>query len=256
MSHYTDRSGLRIDNRLIAFIEGEALPGTGIDKAAFWNGTAALLRDLVPVNRALLAKRDALQAKIDGWHKERAGKPHDAVAYKAFLVEIGYLLPEGEDFAIGTTNVDLEVGGLAGPQLVVPVNNRRYALNAANARWGSLYDAFYGTDALPEDDGATRGGGFNPVRGAKVIAAARAFLDKAVPLAKGSHADAIGYRVAFGVLTVSLANGSDTGLKDPTQFAGYLGEEAVPLLVLLLVLPSARGAAPPPSGAAGTAVSA
>ncbi len=234
MSHYTDRSGLRIDNRLIAFIEGEALPGTGIDKAAFWNGTAALLRDLVPVNRALLAKRDALQAKIDGWHKERAGKPHDAVAYKAFLVEIGYLLPEGEDFAIGTTNVDLEVGGLAGPQLVVPVNNRRYALNAANARWGSLYDAFYGTDALPEDDGATRGGGFNPVRGAKVIAAARAFLDKAVPLAKGSHADAIGYRVAFGVLTVSLANGSDTGLKDPTQFAGYLGEEAVPLLVLLV----------------------
>ena len=234
MSHYTDRSGLRIDDRLIAFIEGEALPGTGIDKTAFWNGTAALLRDLVPVNRALLARRDALQAKIDAWHKARAGKPHDPVAYKAFLFEIGYLLPEGDDFTIGTTNVDAEVGALAGPQLVVPVNNRRYALNAANARWGSLYDAYYGTDALPEDDGAGRGGGFNPVRGAKVIAAARAFLDKAVPLAKGSHADAIGYRVAFGVLTVSLANGSDTGLKNPSQFAGYLGEEAVPLLVLLV----------------------
>jgi malate synthase len=234
MSHYSERSGLRIDDLLLGFIEGEALPGTGIAPKAFWNGVAGLLSDLVPVNRALLAKRDTLQAEIDDWHLVRVGKPHDPVAYKTFLTEIGYLVPEGPDFTIGTTNVDPEVATLAGPQLVVPVNNRRYALNAANARWGSLYDAFYGTDALPESDGATRGGGFNPVRGAKVIAAARAFLDKAAPLAKGSHADARSYRVADGALVVSFDGGGQTTLANPQQLAGYLGEKAVPMLVLLV----------------------
>ena len=234
MAQYSERSGLRIDDLLLGFVENEAIPGTGIDAAKFWQNVAGLLSDLVPVNRSLLAKRDRIQADIDAWHLARSGQPHDPVAYKQFLTEIGYLVAEGPDFTIGTENVDAEVALLAGPQLVVPANNRRYALNAANARWGSLYDAYYGTDALPESDGATRGGAFNPVRGAKVIATARAFLDQAVPLNADSHADAVGYGVVGGKLMVSLANGRVRGLLDPEKFVGFTGEPANPSIVLLV----------------------
>lgn len=165
-------AGLSIAQPLFDLVRDAIAPGTGIAAERAWQGFAALVRDLTPLNRALLAKRDALQARIDAWHLERRGQPHDAVAYKRFLIEIGYLLPEGEDFSITTANVDDEIAHIAGPQLVVPVNNARYALNAANARWGSLFDALYGTDALSEEGGAEKKGAFNPVRGAKVIATA------------------------------------------------------------------------------------
>ncbi|MGC2856072.1 malate synthase G [Novispirillum sp. DQ9] len=225
--------GLRVAAALHAFIDTEALPGTGVEPARFWSGLDALLHDLAPRNRALLAVRDGMQARIDAWHKERKGRPHDAAAYRAFLGDIGYLLPEGPDFAITTANVDPEMSVQAGPQLVVPVMNARYALNAANARWGSLYDALYGTDAIPEDDGAARGGAYNPARGAKVIAFARAFLDDAAPLAGGSHGDATGYAVAGGALAVTLADGTTTGLKDPAAFKGYQGDAGAPDVLLL-----------------------
>jgi len=179
------------------------------------------VRELTPKNRALLARRDELQARIDAWHLERKGRPHDAAAYKQYLYDIGYLLPEDGDFSISTENVDDEIARIAGPQLVVPVNNARYALNAANARWGSLFDALYGTDALPEDNGAERKGAFNPVRGARVIAFAKAFLDEAVPLKEGSYIDAIAYSVKSGQLTVTLSSGAHTGLRNPVQFKGY-----------------------------------
>jgi malate synthase len=177
--------------------------------------------------------RDDLQQRIDTWHLERAGQPQDPVAYKAFLTAIGYLLPEGDDFAITTQNVDAEIATIAGPQLVVPITNARYALNAANARWGSLYDALYGNDVIPETDGAVRGPGYNPVRGAKVIAYAREFLDASAPLAAGSHADAIAYRVVNGALAVQLGSGATTGLKTPAQWVGYQGDPASPDCVLL-----------------------
>jgi malate synthase len=187
MTDYTTRAGLQIDPALAQFVETEALAPRGRDGDAFWAGFAALLGEFAPRNRELLAKREDLQAQIDAWHKERAGQPHDAVAYKAFLEEIGYLVPEPAEFTIGTQNVDPEIATMAGPQLVVPVLNARFLLNAANARWGSLYDAFYGTDAL--DAPPANPGGYDPVRGAAVIAAAKAFLDEAVPLASGSWAD-------------------------------------------------------------------
>ncbi len=215
------------------FINEEALPGTGIEPAAFWRSLEAILTELMPVNQALLRKRDDLQARIDAWHRERRGQAFDHDAYRAFLREIGYLQPEVPDFKVGTANVDPEIATLAGPQLVVPVMNARYALNAANARWGSLYDALYGTDAISEDDGATRGGGYNPVRGAKVIAYARTLLDQVAPLAEGSHADALGYAVHDGALTVLRAEGVTTGLKTPAQFAGFQGEPSTPSAVLL-----------------------
>ena len=225
--------GLSVARMLYDFIEREALPGTGIEADRFWQGFSRLIGELSPKNRALLRKRDELQSLIDAWHQYNSSKPHDAQAYKAFLEEIGYLLPEGDDFAITTANVDTEISSQAGPQLVVPVMNARFALNAANARWGSLYDALYGTDAIPETDGAQRTGAYNPVRGAKVIEFARSFLDEAVPLAGTSHADVSAYQVVDGALQAKLASGGATSLADKSKFAGYRGEPGAPEAVLL-----------------------
>jgi len=225
MTERLDRAGLKVDAVLARFVENEALPGTGIEAGAFWSGLAGLLADFAPQNRALLAKRDALQAKIDAWHVARRGQPHDHAAYKAFLAEIGYLLPEGPAFTIETTNVDPEVAKVPGPQLVVPVTNARYALNAANARWGSLYDCLYGTDAmgsLPPSGGYERG------RGARVVARSRVFLDEAFPIAGASHADVRRYVVKDGALLVD-----DLPLVDPSKFAGYRGNPKAPDSVLL-----------------------
>jgi malate synthase len=227
--------GLGVAAGLRDFIENEALPGSGVDAARFWTSLDAILRDWAPRNAELLAKRDALQAQIDAWHRANPARPVDLPAYKAFLTEIGYLLPEPADFQVGTTDVDAEIAQLAGPQLVVPVSNARYALNAANARWGSLYDALYGTDALPETDGAERGRGYNPARGAKVIGFARAVLDKAAPLAGGvSHTDATGYAIEAGALSVSLKDGRKIGLARPGQCVGFQGEPWAPEAVLLV----------------------
>jgi malate synthase len=209
-------------------------PGTGLAPEAVWAALERIVADLAPKVRTLLAKRDELQAQIDEWHRAHAGQAHDPAAYRKFLTEIGYLLPEGRDFSATTANVDAEVAVVAGPQLVVPVTNARYALNAANARWGSLYDALYGTDVLPETDGCEKSGGYNPRRGAKVIAFARQFLDKAVPLAQGSHQDATGYSVKEGKLSVTLANSPPTTLADGSQFAGHVGEVAGPTAILLV----------------------
>lgn len=224
---------LTVARPLHDFVNQEALPGTGIEPAALWQSLEVILAELMPLNQALLAKRDTLQAQIDAWHRERRGQAFDHPAYRAFLRDIGYLQPEVPDFKVGTANVDPEIAEVAGPQLVVPVMNARYALNAANARWGSLYDALYGTDAIPEDDGATRGGGYNPVRGARVIAHARALLDQAAPLAEGSHGDATGYAVRDGALAVMRAGGGASGLKNPAQFVGFQGEAEAPSAVLL-----------------------
>jgi malate synthase len=223
---------LNVAEPLKSFIETEALPGTGVDAAAFWAGFEAILRDLAPRNAALLARRDELQAKIDAWHRENSAKPIDVPAYEGFLREIGYLVPEPADFAITTADTDPEFGGIAGPQLVVPVNNARYALNAANARWGSLYDALYGTDAIPEADGAERGRGYNPTRGGKVIAFARKVLDQAVPLMGAGHAEALKYTVKSGALDVALQGGGSVPLKRPEQFVGYVGEAGSPSVLL------------------------
>ena len=232
MTDRVEAGGLKVAKELFDFVNAEALPGTGVDQGKFWDGLGALIHTMGPKNRDLLAKREDIQAQIDAWHKSRRGQPHDHAAYKGFLMEIGYLVPEGGAFSIDTPNVDAEIATIAGPQLVVPVMNARYALNAANARWGSLYDALYGTDAISEDDGATRAGGYNPARGAKVIAKARAFLDQAAPLANGSHSDATGYAVKSGALIVSTDSG-ETGLVDPAQFAGYRGDAATPSAVLV-----------------------
>lgn len=215
------------------FVEQEVLPGTGVEAAAFWSGLDDIVNDLGPRNRELLAKRDALQAQIDGWHRERAGQPHDAETYKTFLTEIGYLVPEGGNVSVTTKNVDEEIGELAGAQLVVPVTNARYALNAANARWGSLYDALYGTDAIPETGGAEKAGGYNPKRGARVIQFARELLDEIAPLQSGSHTASIAYVVTDGALDVTDANGMSNALRDPSQFVGYRGTSEEPTSILL-----------------------
>ncbi|MCE2474434.1 MAG: malate synthase G [Alphaproteobacteria bacterium] len=214
------------------FVENEVLPDLDLASDAFWRDFDALLHDLAPVNRNLLLRREALQAEIDAWHKAHRGHPVDPDAYRAFLTDIGYLVPEGPDFCIETSHVDDEIAHIAGPQLVVPVTNARYALNAANARWGSLYDALYGTDAIPEDGDAVRGSGYNPVRGEKVIAWTRAFLDEAVPLASGSHRDVRDYHVENGALAAGIPGGA-TGLADPGLFVGYQGDPAAPNAVLL-----------------------
>ncbi len=224
---------LQVDAELHRFIETEALPGSGIASDAFWSGFSTLANELAPRNRALLAERDRLQVELEKWHAANPGPIRDMAAYKAFLSEIGYLQPLPETFKVSTANIDTEITAQCGPQLVVPVMNARYALNAANARWGSLYDALYGTDAIPQDGGAEQGGGYNPVRGAKVIAFARGVLDQAAPLAAGSHADATGYAVENGQLVVSLANGSRSGLASPDKFVGFQGEAAAPTAVLL-----------------------
>ena len=234
MSERIEVGGLRVDRLLYDFINDEALPGTGVQADAFWAGFDRLINGLGPRNRALLAKRDDLQRRIDAWYRETRDQPIDLAEYKAVLREIGYLVPEGEDFTARTANVDPEIAAVAGPQLVVPITNARYALNAANARWGSLYDALYGTDAIPEDGGAERGSGYNAVRGARVIAHARQLLDDVVPLAAGSHADAASYVITGGALAVTLRGGSVTGLADPSKLAGYRGEAAAPSSVLLV----------------------
>lgn len=233
MTERVQVGGLQVAKVLFDFVNNEAIPGTGIDAGKFWAGVETVINDLAPKNKALLAKRDEIQAKVDGWHQARAGQTHDAAAYKAFLQEIGYLLPEPADFQASTQNVDEEIARMAGPQLVVPVMNARFALNAANARWGSLYDALYGTDAISEENGAEKGKGYNKVRGDKVIAFARAFLDEAAALESGSHVDATAYVVKNGALAVTLKNGSETGLKNAAQFLAFQGEAAKPKAVLL-----------------------
>ncbi|WCM21629.1 malate synthase G [Paraburkholderia bryophila] len=232
MTQMNPRGGLQVAANLDQFVETEALPGTGIDSAAFWSGFDALVHELAPKNRALLAERDRLQTELDGWHRAHPGPVRDLRAYRAFLEGIGYIVPVPASVKATTDHVDTEIAEQAGPQLVVPLSNQRYALNAANARWGSLYDALYGTDAIPETNGAEKQQAFNPVRGAAVIAYARQFLDQAAPLASGSHADATRYSVEGGKLVVALKNGTGE-LKTPAQFIGYQGEESAPSAVLL-----------------------
>jgi malate synthase len=232
MTDRTQCGGSQVATQLYQFVNDHALPGTGLDPTAFWSGVDTLIHDLAPLNRDLLAKRDAMQAKIDAYHAERAGQAHDPEAYKAFLEDIGYLLPEPQNVQVNTAHVDPEVATTAGPQLVVPVMNARYALNAANARWGSLYNALYGTDAIPSDGGAEAGASYNPVRGSRVIARAKAFLDEAAPLATGSHADVVSYRIEAGHL-VCECNGQTTSLNDPSQCVGFVGEAQAPTAVLI-----------------------
>jgi malate synthase len=225
--------GLKVAASLKHFIDSEVLPGTGIDSTAFWKGFAEIVHDLAPKNAALLAERDRLQAELDHWHQANPGPIRNPRAYRAFLEKIGYLVPAPAKVRVTTKHVDAELALQAGPQLVVPITNARYALNAANARWGSLYDALYGTDAIAEQGGAEKGTGYNPARGAKVIEYARYVLDRTAPLAKGSHIDSTGYRVDAGKLVVRLKDGSLTGLAKPAQFAGFQGEVDAPSSVLL-----------------------
>ncbi|MBC3964956.1 malate synthase G [Pseudomonas simiae] len=233
MTEHVQVGGLQVAKVLFDFVNNEAIPGTGITADQFWAGADKVIHDLAPKNKALLAKRDDFQTRIDTWHQTHAGQAHDPVAYKAFLQDIGYLLPEAADFQATTQNVDDEIARMAGPQLVVPVMNARFALNASNARWGSLYDALYGTDAISEADGAEKGQGYNKVRGDKVIAFARAFLDEAAPLSAGSHVDSTGYKIVDGKLIVSLKGGSNSGLRDDAQLIGFQGPAAQPIAILL-----------------------
>ena len=228
----TTRHGLQVATELYRFIEDQVLPGTGVASDKFWSGFDAIVAELAPKNIALLAERDRLQTEIDSWHKAHPGPIADMPAYRAFLESIGYLVAQPASIKVTTANVDAELAVQAGPQLVVPVLNARYALNAANARWGSLYDALYGTDAISDADGAEKGNAYNPLRGAKVVEFARNFLDQSAPLAKGSHKDACGYSVANGQLVVALQSGS-TGLSNPTQFIGFQGDASAPSSVLL-----------------------
>jgi malate synthase len=230
MSDRIEIAGLKVDPKLHAFIEQEALPGSGVDPARFWEGFGKLVNEKGAENRALLAKREKLQGEIDAWHLARKGQPHDAAAYKSFLKKIGYLVEEGPDFSVDTANVDEEFAEIPGPQLVVPVMNARYALNAANARWGSLYDALYGTDAMGD---APEKGLFDMGRAQRVVAWAKTLLDEAAPLEVGSHADVVSYVVAMGRLTPTLRDGQVTELADPDQFVGYRGAATGPSSILL-----------------------
>jgi malate synthase len=236
MTERTACHRLQVATELYRFIEDQVLPGSGVPSKAFWRGFDAIVHDLAPKNAALLAERDRLQLELDAWHQANPGPVSGvraAAKYRAFLKQIGYLVPVPERVKITTQHVDAELALQAGPQLVVPITNARYALNAANARWGSLYDALYGTDALAETGGAEKGSGYNPVRGAKVIEYARHVLDRCVPLKKGSHLDATAYRVVDNELAVTLANGKTVGLKNPAQFVGFQGEMDAPSSVLL-----------------------
>lgn len=237
MSNRIQQGSLNIDSTLYNLVNEQIIPGTGIDADAFWQSFESILSDLAPKNRALLVKRDDLQHQIDVWHQERAGHVIDPVEYKTFLQQIGYLVPEVDDFEITTENVEPEIATQAGPQLVVPIMNARFALNAANARWGSLYDALYGTDVIGEEDGAERGGSFNPVRGEKVVAYAREFLDSAAPLNGVSHREVAQYSISNvsvgNTLTATLTNGEEVTLMDSAQFIGYQGEASSPSCILL-----------------------
>jgi malate synthase len=224
---------IQVDKDLYDFVNSEAIPGSGLKVAEFWKGFGQLVRSLAPRNAALLARRDELQAKIDAWHRQNPGPGFNHAEYKALLTEIGYLVPEQEPFSVSTANVDAEIAHIAGPQLVVPVSNARYALNAANARWGSLYDALYGTDVIAEAD-APRGGSYNPQRGARVIAFARDFLDQHFALESASHRDAAAYSAADDGLEVKLQNGKTARLKTPGSFAGFQGARGEPSAVLLV----------------------
>ena len=233
----TDRvtvGNLRVAQVLYDFINNEALPGTDIDPDSFWAGVDKVVTDLTPQNQDLLARRDDLQAQIDRYHRQHVIEPIDPDGYKQFLTEIGYLQPEPDDFTITTAGVDDEITTTAGPQLVVPILNARFALNAANARWGSLYDALYGTDVIPEDDGAEKGTSYNKVRGDKVIAYARRFLDEAAPLASGAWNEATGLKIDDGQLLITLGDGLSTGLATSEQFVGYTGELGSPNWSVLL----------------------
>jgi malate synthase len=237
MTERVSVGGLTVDSSLHEFIVGQAMPGTGIEPDRFWTGFGQLVAELAPLNRDLLRKRDEIQARMDAWCLEHRGQDIDTADYKAFLTDIGYLVPEGDPFAVGTANVDDEIGRIAGPQLVVPVNNARYALNAANARWGSLYDAFYGTDVIPEELGLEKGMTFNPQRGRVVFERTAAFLDDAVPLTDGSHANVVDYHVArfndHVGLSATLSDGTTTGLVDPSEFVGYREDDGDLTHVLL-----------------------
>ena len=236
MSHSTARTtahGLQVASVLKNFVDEKVLPGTGLESDAFWRGFSDLVAKFAPLNAGLLAQRDRLQTELDIWHKAHPGPIQDMAAYRQFLERIGYIVPNPENVEATTANVDDELALQAGPQLVVPILNARYALNAANARWGSLYDALYGTDAIAETDGAEKTKGYNPVRGAKVIAFARQFLDDAAPLSTGSYADASALQIAQGALVVTLKNGSQTGLKEAAQFVGYQGPAEKPSAILL-----------------------
>jgi len=232
MSQRVQTGGLKVAQGLFNFINNEAIPGTGLSADQFWAAMDSIVHDLAPRNRELLAKRDHIQAQVDQWHLDRKGQTFDLNAYKAFLTEIDYLLPEGDDFTAETTDVDPEMATMAGPQLVVPVMNARFALNAANARWGSLYDALYGTDVISNEGGAEAGKSYNPARGAKTIAFARGFLDQSAPLANGSHKESAGYSIAEGSLVVSLRDGSQTTLAQPEKLIGFTGEASNPTGIL------------------------
>jgi malate synthase len=234
MTERTSTHGLQVATILKTFVDDKVLPATGLSAEAFWQGFADLVADLAPKNAALLAERDRLQADLDAWHAKHPGPIRNMARYRAFLQKIGYLVADPGQVKATTKNVDAELALQAGPQLVVPITNARYALNAANARWGSLYDALYGTDALPEDDGCERGTGYNPRRGARVIEYARHVLDRCAPLAKGSHVDSTGYAVAGGALQVTLRDGQTVALKNPKHFAGHQGDAGAPSGVLLV----------------------
>ncbi|WP_397448814.1 malate synthase G [Pseudomonas sp. NA-150] len=233
MTDFVTCQRLKVAGNLQRFIDDDVLPGTGLEREAFWKGFDALVHELAPLNRKLLAERDRLQTELDTWHRAHSGPIQDMPAYRAFLTSIGYLQPQPAHVQASTANIDVEVSSQAGPQLVVPAVNARYALNAANARWGSLYDALYGTDVIPETDGAEKGSGYNPLRGAKVVAFARAFLDEAAPLASGSHADAQRYSVDNGLLVVTLNDGKNTSLQEADRFVGHQGDASQPHAILL-----------------------